>query len=83
MRDILVRSVNESYEAELSQLDLPVHLLWGETDSEVPVAVAHAAKEILGESATIEVIEGVGHHIPLNSPERLRSVVVAMLERTG
>lgn len=86
MRDILVKVVNESYEEELSGLGVPVHLLWGADDTEVPVAVAEEAQRIVaasGAPVTCEVIEGVGHHVPLQAPEALRKAVESMLERVG
>ncbi|HEX7098563.1 MAG TPA: alpha/beta hydrolase [Acidimicrobiia bacterium] len=86
MRDILVKVVNETYERELSGLGVPVHLLWGADDTEVPVRVAEEAEKIItaaGDPVTFEVLEGVGHHVPLKAPEALRKAVEAMLERVG
>jgi pimeloyl-ACP methyl ester carboxylesterase len=78
MRDILVKVVNESYEAELATLRSPVRLLWGELDTEAPVSVARAALEILrgnGADASLVVLGGIGHMLPLEEPAALRSVV--------
>jgi pimeloyl-ACP methyl ester carboxylesterase len=80
MRGVLVSAVSESYEGELSALRCPVHLLWGADDPEVPVVVAERAREIIGANlATLEVLEGVGHHVPIQAPARLRAAVEAML----
>lgn len=86
MREVLVRAVNESYEGELARLGVPVHLLWGEDDTEVPVTVAEEAARVItraGGSVELELLPGVGHHVPLAAPDRLREVVAAMLERTA
>lgn len=86
MRDILVTTVNESYEDELSRLGVPVGLLWGRDDSEVPVAVAEAAQRIITESggtADLEVLDGVGHHVPLQAPAALRAGIERMLVETS
>lgn len=74
MRDVLVRVVNESYEDQLTEIPNPVLLLWGENDQEVPVRIAEAADSILSNS-TIEVVPGVGHMLPLESPSRLRASI--------
>lgn len=82
MRDILVRVVNEGYSAELTGIRSEVTLLWGEKDREVPVTVAREAHRILEEAGIpvrLDVVEGVGHHLPVERPERLRSVVEEML----
>lgn len=79
MRDILVKVVNESYERQLSLIRAPVSLLWGANDTEVPVAVAEKASAILPE-ASLEVLEGVGHFVPMERPDALRR---AVLEAVG
>lgn len=81
MRDILVKAVNEEYTAELEKLS-QLSLLWGADDTEVPPAVAEAAARIItshGGSATLEVIEGVGHLLPLQAPQALASAVESLL----
>lgn len=83
MRDVLVMAVNESYEEELRSLRVPVHLVWGSNDDEVPPHVASEAAEIIDGSQSlvkVEVLEGVGHQIPLQAPETLRRAVVQMLD---
>lgn len=79
MRDVLVTVVNESYERELAAIDVPVRLLWGENDTEVPVEVAERAMEILGERSTLDVVEGGGHLLPVTNPDRVRAEIEALL----
>lgn len=74
MRDILVKVVNESYESQLGRIDSHVHLLWGAGDTDVPVSVAEAAEALLADS-TLEVLPGVGHFLPLEAPDALRSAI--------
>ena len=47
MRDVLVASVNESYESELAQLTMPVAFVWGERDEEAPYEVATRAAALV------------------------------------
>ena len=81
MREVLVASVNESYEAELSALRAPVALLWGEDDTEVPVEVATRAAVLLVAPHTLRVLPGVGHLVPTEAPSALAEVVAGALGR--
>jgi pimeloyl-ACP methyl ester carboxylesterase len=80
MRDVLVISVNESYEEELVHLDVPVTLLWGEDDHEVPLDVATRAAALLTTSHTLTVLDGIGHLLPTEAPAKLVDAVGALVE---
>lgn len=79
MREVLVASVNESYEDELSKLEVPVTLLWGEEDREVPVEVARRASARLTTTHTLQSLQGVGHLVPSEAPRELANVVGALV----
>jgi pimeloyl-ACP methyl ester carboxylesterase len=82
MRDVLVKVVSEEYREELSRLAGPIHLLWGSEDREVPVVVARESARLVTESggiASVEVVEGVGHMLPIQDPDSLRVAVAKML----
>jgi pimeloyl-ACP methyl ester carboxylesterase len=75
MRDVLVSSVNESYEAELSRIHVPVVFLWGENDLDVPFEIARRSAVLLEGPHVEHVVSGVGHLVPLEAPEALVRVV--------
>jgi len=77
MRDVLVASVNESYEEELARLNVPVTLLWGEEDHEVPLEVATRASALLAAPHTLRTLSGIGHLVPSEAPDELADVVGA------
>lgn len=82
MRDVLVKSINESYESQLRQISSRVLLLWGEEDREVPPMVAETAMRIMrqaGVAAELEILPGVGHLVPLQAPEAMRRAVEGVL----
>lgn len=79
MRDVLVASVNESYEDELAALRAPVFLVWGADDREVPVEVARRAATLIKSEHRLRVAAGVGHLLPLEVPETLGEVVAEAL----
>jgi pimeloyl-ACP methyl ester carboxylesterase len=82
MRDILVKVINEGYEDQLRQVRSPIMLLWGESDDEVPISVARNALDIVRQSggdADLKVLEGVGHHVPIEAPEELRKAIESLL----
>lgn len=70
MRGVLVKSVNETHEAQLSAFPGPVELIWGAEDEQVPLAVADAALALCGDGH-LEVIAGVGHFVPRDRPVAL------------
>lgn len=74
MRDTLVRVVNESYEDRLPEVACPVRLVWGAADSEVPLEVAHRARALV-KDADLDVVEGCGHDVPGEAPDRIRAAI--------
>jgi pimeloyl-ACP methyl ester carboxylesterase len=76
MRSVLVRVVNESYDAELAATRCPVALLWGGNDRAVPPSMVEKAGRLLTAPTTADVVEGAGHDVHLEAPDRL----VAMLD---
>jgi pimeloyl-ACP methyl ester carboxylesterase len=71
MRDVLVASVNESYEPELTGLTVPVSFVWGERDREAPYEVATSAAALVTSPTTLRELAGVGHFVPLEAPDAL------------
>jgi pimeloyl-ACP methyl ester carboxylesterase len=75
IREILVMMINESYDEELAQWHGPTTLLWGADDHDVPVAVAHAARELLGGPCDLRIVANAGHLTITDAPEALVEVV--------
>jgi pimeloyl-ACP methyl ester carboxylesterase len=75
IRDVLVTTVNESYEDELRRLRAPVAMVWGALDGEVPVDVARRAATMVASPHTLRVVEGVGHLLPTEAPGELVDTV--------
>lgn len=74
MRDVLVRVVNETYEAQLAAISAPVELVWGADDDAAPVQVAERAAALLARS-NLTVVPGVGHFLPVRRPDVLREAI--------
>ncbi len=79
VRDVLVATVNEDYRDELVGLELPVALVWGERDDVVAPSVARRAAELIGPSATVVILTGVGHLVPVEAPDDLVRAVKAVV----
>lgn len=79
MRDVLVVTVNESYEDELSRLKRPVTLLWGSDDTEAPLAVASRAQQMVAAPTSLRVLDGTGHLVPTSAPVELAEAVLEAL----
>lgn len=75
MREVLVKTVNESYEDELGSITCSVELIWGSEDGDAPAAVAREAAAILnsaGVDVSLHVVDGAGHFLPIERPELFR-----------
>jgi pimeloyl-ACP methyl ester carboxylesterase len=79
MRDVLVASVNETYEEEVKAQSVPVTLLWGELDDVTPVAVASRTIELLSTPHQLRLLPGIGHLVPTQAPEELAATVLETL----
>ncbi len=77
LRSILVATVNESYEKELARVQVPVSLVWGDEDTDVPVEIAARAAAILNGAHSFRSVAYVGHFLPVQAPHEL---VVSILE---
>jgi pimeloyl-ACP methyl ester carboxylesterase len=75
MRDVLVRTLAESYTAPLDAITCPISLVWGSDDTSAPVWVAEELARVHN-ATTLTVCEGAGHLTPLTVPEVLRQAVV-------
>ena len=75
MRDVLVAMVNEGYEGELTRIGVPVWLVWGALDTEVPVTVAQRAQRLLTSGSSLRVLDGVSHFVPTEAPDALGAAV--------
>ncbi len=75
MREVMVKAVNETYEAPLAAYHGPVELVWGADDQEVPVAVAARARA-LSPSISLTVCPDAGHLVPTEAPGCLRGVIL-------
>ncbi len=74
MRDTLVRVVNEDVAALLPRMQVPLELLWGEEDRDVPIHVATDTVR-LAPAANLTRLAGVGHDTPTEAPEAIRAVL--------
>jgi haloalkane dehalogenase len=64
----------------LADLDVPVLLLWGDGDEFAPLAGAHRFQRELPDTELI-VIEGAGHFVWDEEPERCSAALTTFLER--
>ncbi len=75
MRDILVTLVNEDYRDQLAAIECPVGFCWGANDTAARVEVARRAAEIVANTAAFDVVDGAGHDVHRDAPDRLAAVI--------
>jgi pimeloyl-ACP methyl ester carboxylesterase len=77
MRTLFVKVINESYDAPITAIcasGVPVFLVWGEHDQEVPLSVAsriHAAVD----GSTLRVVPGANHLLDRELREELKTAI--------
>jgi pimeloyl-ACP methyl ester carboxylesterase len=83
MRKVLVRVVNESYEGQLAAVGCPVALLWGSADQAVPPSMIEQARRLLTGPVATEVVDGAGHDVHLQAPDRMAAMVEKLVDVSG
>jgi pimeloyl-ACP methyl ester carboxylesterase len=81
LREVLVATVQETYESELATLTMPVAFVWGEGDRDVPLEIATRAATLVRGPTTLEIVAGVGHLLPLGAPDVLATATEKALRR--
>ncbi len=71
-----------AYDGRLAALGVPVRIIWGEDDPFAPVAGAHRLQAGIPGSELV-VIEGAGHFVVEDSPERYGAELSAFLRPLG
>ena len=70
----------EQYEGRLGALGVPTLVLWGENDTFAPVAGAERFRDEIPGSELV-VVEGAGHFVMDDEPERCAGAIAAFLSR--
>jgi len=71
-----------AYEGRLAELGVPAKIIWGEDDPFAPVAGAHRLQDEIPGSELV-VIEGAGHFVVEDAPERYGAELSAFLRSVG
>lgn len=77
MRNVFVKVVNETYEAELAAVKCPVALLWGAADTAAPAAIAERAKDMVTHLAQYSVVD-CGHDVHRERPDAVVAAIDAV-----
>ncbi|MCP3935345.1 MAG: alpha/beta hydrolase [Actinomycetia bacterium] len=80
MRDVLVRLVNESYEAQLASIGCPVDLVWGDDDMAAPAEIATRAETMLHD-ARLTIVANTDHFLPISHPDVIRNAIRSQIDR--
>jgi pimeloyl-ACP methyl ester carboxylesterase len=78
MRQIFVKVVNEEHLDSLALIDRPIYMLWGSLDQACPVELAQRAAA-RSPRASLEVLDGVHHLVPLEAPESIAERIGAIV----
>lgn len=79
LQNLFAEIIDEDQTQLLTKITIPTKLLWGDTDTQVPLSVARAMSELLP-NASLEIIDGVGHDIHLEKPQLLAAKIITYAE---
>jgi pimeloyl-ACP methyl ester carboxylesterase len=77
MRALFIKVINENYDAPITAIgasEVPVFLVWGEHDKEVPLSVASRIHAAIGGS-TLRVAPGAGHLLDRGLCRELKTAI--------
>ena len=78
MRDIMVKTVNETYDDDLAAISCPTWLVWGENDTSAPTAAGKVASERI-RGARWTVVPSEGHLLTARLGAAVRTAVEEVL----
>jgi pimeloyl-ACP methyl ester carboxylesterase len=76
----LVHARTISIAQRLSNVAVPVSLIWGRRDRLVPLLLGRRLQAAIP-GATLDVIPDVGHFAPEEAPQRISESIAALLKR--
>ena len=74
MRDILVAGVNDDLSEIIKTIKIPIMLIWGENDKEVPLRVAQEAHGKISNSRLF-VLKNIGHNPFINNSDEIFKII--------
>jgi pimeloyl-ACP methyl ester carboxylesterase len=78
MRDIMVKTVNETYDDDLAAINCPTWMVWGENDTAAPTAAGKVASERI-HGAMWRVVPGEAHLLTPTLGAAVRTAIEAAL----
>ncbi len=78
MRDTFIKIINENLEADASQIKIPTLLIWGDKDTETPLAEAKILHQCIANSK-LEVITDATHFVFQEQPELVSQKIKGFL----
>jgi len=80
LRQIFLNTIDEDLQASAAHIAAPTTLIWGENDTEAPVADGRLLKETIPH-AQLRIIPGAGHFVFHDAPEDVARLIGKALER--
>ena len=65
----------------LSQVNLPIHICWGDEDAVARIEMAHYLKKHICTDATVTIMKGLGHFCQLGSPKEWLDYVIGFYKK--
>ena len=78
--DALDALMGYSFRERLSEIEMPVLIVWGGNDMLVPVGDAHRFKRLIGDNARKVIFDDTGHAPMMERPTRFNELLEGFLE---
>ncbi|MEA3292974.1 MAG: peptidoglycan bridge formation glycyltransferase FemA/FemB family protein, partial [Patescibacteria group bacterium] len=82
MKDIYLKIIKQDLSDEISQVQVPTKIIWGEKDKIKPIKEAEMLEQKI-KSSQLEIIPDVGHSPHLRVPEKLSEIILRFLKESG
>jgi len=78
LQETFKKIVADDVQADASKVDIPVLLIYGEQDKDVPVWFGEKFHELFSDS-TLEILPGAGHFVHLDRPKEVQQAIEGFL----
>ena len=78
--DALDALMSYSFRERLSEISMPVLIVWGRNDLLVPVGDAQRFERLIGDNARVEIFDDTGHAPMIERPSRFNELLRGFLE---
>jgi pimeloyl-ACP methyl ester carboxylesterase len=78
LKETFLNVIREDLRADAAKIKVPTLLVWGERDTETPLAEAHILEKVIA-GARLDIIPGAGHFVQKDAPKETAEKIGAFI----